>query len=69
MIMAQRTPLQPTLRTTDEIAQELNLHPRTLINWRSQGKGPAFVRVGRSIRYRDTDIAAWLEQRTQEGEM
>lgn len=28
---------------------------------RSKGRGPAFIRVGRSIRYRVADLDAWLD--------
>jgi hypothetical protein len=32
----------------------------TLRGWRRAGKGPAFFRVGRSIRYSTRDLDAWL---------
>lgn len=42
----------------------LGVSPRTLANWRTQGIGPAFVRVGsvhsRTL-YRVDDLAAWLD--------
>ena len=28
--------------------------------WRQQGRGPAFIRVNRSIRYRISDLEDWL---------
>lgn len=28
--------------------------------WRRQSRGPAYIRVGRSIRYRLVDLDAWL---------
>jgi predicted DNA-binding transcriptional regulator AlpA len=42
-------------------AEFLKLSPRTLQAWRAAGHGPAFVRVGRSIRYRHSDLVAWIE--------
>jgi predicted DNA-binding transcriptional regulator AlpA len=29
--------------------------------WRRQGRGPAFIRIGRSVRYRVRDLDAWLD--------
>jgi hypothetical protein len=34
----------------------------TLNNWRSQGRGPAFVRLGKAIRYRTSDLREYLDQ-------
>jgi hypothetical protein len=36
----------------------------TLEKWRCTGQGPRFVRVGRRIFYRRSDIEAWLTSRT-----
>ena len=33
----------------------------TLSRWRSDGTGPAFVRIGRRVLYRGTDLNAFLE--------
>lgn len=38
----------------------------TLANWRYQGRGPRFVKVGRHVRYRRTDVEAWLERNLRE---
>ena len=40
--------------------------PRTMDNWRSQGRGPRYVRVGRRIMYRIVDLDAYLDARTVE---
>jgi hypothetical protein len=37
--------------------------PRTMQRWRLEGTGPAFVAVGRLIRYRPADLDAWLDGR------
>ncbi len=42
---------------------------QTLANWRSRGKGPKFHKVGKHIRYRLSEVAAWLdEQQAQQAE-
>ena len=30
--------------------------------WRREGRGPAFIRVNRSIRYRVSDLDTWLDR-------
>ena len=37
---------------------------KTLIRWRNSGYGPAYVRVGRKVMYRPSDIDAWLREQT-----
>lgn len=45
-------------------AKLLNLSVRTLQAWRLRGDGPAFVRAGRAIRYRRSDLIAWINENT-----
>lgn len=35
----------------------------TVYRWNSEGTGPAFMRIGRHVRYRLTDVEAWEQQR------
>lgn len=37
------------LMTPDEVSELLHVSVRTLANWRSDGKGPAFIRTGAAI--------------------
>jgi predicted DNA-binding transcriptional regulator AlpA len=48
------------LLDTRAAASLLGLNPDTLRNWRCQGVGPAFVRLGRAVRYRPTDVEAYV---------
>lgn len=43
-----------------ELARDLGTTERTLSEWRIRGTGPAFIRVGRSVRYRPEAVDAWL---------
>ena len=52
------------LLTEDAAARILNVSPRTLQAWRMEKRGPAFVRVGRSVRYRRRDLVEWIERNT-----
>lgn len=52
----------PILRTP-EAAAYLNVQPTTLEQWRWNGRGPTFVKIGRSVRYRQADLDAFLSAR------
>lgn len=52
-------PPTETLLTERELAARWRLAPETLANQRSQGKGVAYVRLGRTIRYRLVDVIAY----------
>lgn len=50
------------LWTTEMLADHLRVPVATIYNWRWAGKGPRAIRVGRHLRYRRSDVEAWLEQ-------
>lgn len=52
------------LLTEVKAADLLSISIRTLQAWRSKGCGPAFVRLGRAIRYRRSDLFAWAAKNT-----
>jgi excisionase family DNA binding protein len=54
--------MQPLL-TQRQAAALLCLSERTLERFRTSGGGPRFVRCGRSIRYRLSDVEAWIASR------
>ena len=43
--------------TEREVAELLGLSVATLRAWRHRGKGPRFLRLGRSVRYLPSDLA------------
>lgn len=48
--------------TEREAAARLALAPGTLRNWRHQGEGPPWVRIGtRSVRYSATELADFVK--------
>jgi predicted DNA-binding transcriptional regulator AlpA len=46
-----------------KLAQFLGLSPRTLESWRLTGGAPAYIKVGRRVRHRRSDLEAWLDAR------
>lgn len=56
------------LLTPDQAAAALGLSHRTLAAWRSSRRNPLpWVKVGSRVRYRRSDLLAWIESRTQNG--
>jgi predicted DNA-binding transcriptional regulator AlpA len=44
-----------------EVSRILGVAAQTLRNWRCQGRGPTYVRLGRSIRYLRTDLDRYID--------
>lgn len=45
------------------VARQLNCEIKTLEAWRARGEGPAFVKIGRLVRYAPADIKAYIQSR------
>jgi hypothetical protein len=43
-----------------EAAKLLRIKPQTLAAWRSQSRGPEYLKVGRSVYYRRDSIGSFL---------
>lgn len=52
------------LYTEAEVAQITGVPIPTLADWRYRRRGPAFVKLGARVRYRESDLDAWLAERT-----
>lgn len=37
---------------------------KTLQQWRWKREGPAYIKVGRAVRYRRADVERWLDEQT-----
>jgi DNA-binding transcriptional regulator YiaG len=48
--------------TTEELADRLHLTPKTLANWKLEGRGPTPVKVGRRLLYRLETVERWEKQ-------
>ncbi len=56
------------LLTEKQLSQGTGIPCNTLRYWRANGEGPPYHRLGRSIRYRLSDVEAWLEENKVEPE-
>lgn len=50
--------MEPIL-TSEELAARWRMHPGSLSNWRQQGKGPKFLKIGSRVFYRVSDVEAY----------
>jgi predicted site-specific integrase-resolvase len=58
--------MDPGLLTPNDLAERWKLTPATLSQWRWNGKGPYFMKLGRRILYRIEDVENFeQEQRRQ----
>jgi len=44
------------------VALETGFTTKTLANWRVLGKGPAWFKAGRLVRYNSDDVEKWRKQ-------
>lgn len=63
--MGTRTRI-PALLDTPTAAEVLGVTPRTLESWRTEGRGPSYLRLGHhTVRYDLNDVLAWLRERRE----
>ena len=58
-------PATPELLTITEVAQMLRVPVGTMRYWRHLGAGPNSFRLGRHVRYRRSDVRAWLNTKSR----
>jgi len=45
-----------------EVAEQYRCTVAALRRWRNDGRGPAYIKIGRLVRYRASDLENYLEQ-------
>ena len=50
------------LLTENEVSACLKVSLACLRRWRLLGEGPQYVKVNNLVRYRESDISAWMEK-------
>ena len=64
----RRTTVPPeALMGPAEVAQYVGVPVTTIYAWNSRNSGPRRFRVGKHVRYRQVDVDAWLDQRSEGG--
>jgi transposase-like protein len=48
--------------TTDEVAERFRLNPDTLRVWRSQSRGPKWIKPGKNVLYSEAELERWERQ-------
>lgn len=68
MMSAQdNAPTQRELLTVAQVAEKIDVSTSTLGSWRSTGRHALpFIKIGGKVRYRASDLDAWLASRTRE---
>ncbi len=57
---------QITLLNETEAARFLDVQPKTLSAWRYRGTGPIFRKVGRLVKYLQTDLEEYLSKQARQ---
>ena len=50
------------IMTTDDLCEELDISKQTAYLWRHKGTGPRGFKVGKYVRYRRSDVEAWIDE-------
>jgi predicted DNA-binding transcriptional regulator AlpA len=50
------------LLTEEELCSALDNKPATLQQWRCEGYGPKWVKLGKAVFYRFTDVEDWINR-------
>lgn len=58
--------VEDQLLTPEDLAAQTGVPLATVYAWNSYGTGPRRIRVGRHVRYRQSDIDAWLDSNSVE---
>jgi predicted DNA-binding transcriptional regulator AlpA len=62
------THLEEPLLSDAEVASELGVARLTLAQWRTKGRGPDYIQVGRLIRYTPSALRKYLGSRVVQPE-
>ena len=58
---------QQRLLNEHEVAHSCSISVLTLRKWRSQKRGPQFVKIGALVRYRPNDVDSWIAAQKTNG--
>ena len=55
-------PDKDVVLTPDELSTRWRIAVSTLKNWRVQGRGPTFIKLGENVRYKLSDVLDYEKQ-------
>ena len=61
--MVSADSISEVLLNERDVARLTSLSVATVRRWRLLGQGPRYIKIGAAVRYRQSDVAAWLESR------
>lgn len=53
------------LLTSAQLAHRFHVSVETVRWWRKQRTGPRAIKLGRHVRYRESDVQVWLAEHTE----
>jgi excisionase family DNA binding protein len=56
-----------SLMRPDQLAEQLGIEVATIYRWRYRNFGPPAVKIGKYLRFRPSEVEAWLEQQQSQG--
>lgn len=54
------------LLSIDELSDYLGVPIKTIYDWRSTGHGPAAFKIGRHLKFAESDVLRWLNDQRQD---
>lgn len=51
------------LLNTKELAAYLGVVPSTIVQYRADGTGPDYIKIGQLVRYKIADVEKWIESK------
>ncbi len=62
-----KTKHQPAERllTIEQLAESINVGKKRIYDWRYRRLGPPSIKIGNTVRYRQSDVDQWLEAHTE----
>jgi excisionase family DNA binding protein len=52
----------PQLLSVRQLSRYLDVPVSSIYRWRHEGRGPRGFRVGKEVRFKQTDVLKWLDQ-------
>jgi excisionase family DNA binding protein len=60
LLVPEKVIAESSQMTPQEVAEDLHVSTSTLAQWRWLGRGPAWIKVGRHVRYPRAQYRTWL---------